>query len=265
MKKSFLQKSMNQIVLLQLLLWLAGATMAHAQWRIASQTKTEPLGHGAWFVRKDVSGPTDAELKLVFFDATRCALRVVDQPTRSSAGSLGEAMRGLGAIAGCNGAYFTPEFTPLGLCVSQGVRVGKIERSSLLGGLLMVRKGKPMMLWRDEFTEQSGITDLVQAGPRLVDGGLPVKGLEATKRRVRTFVLTDGAGHWALGLCDSVTLRELSDMLAAKGIITELDVKRALNLDGGSSSGLWFRAESGSETYDREFATVRNFLAVMPK
>lgn len=265
MKKKPIPRTIGLTAILQIMLWAAGLTTAEAQWRVSAQTKTEPLGHGAWFVRKDLAGPVEAELKLVFFDATRCALRVVDQPSRANAGSLGEAMRGMGALAGCNGAYFTPEFAPLGLSVSQGVRVGKIERSSLLGGLLMVRKGRPLMLWRDEYTEQAGITDLVQAGPRLVNGGLAVKGLEATKRRVRTFVLTDCEGHWALGLCDRVTLRELSDLLAAEGIITEMDVERALNLDGGSSSGLWFRSESGQESYDREFATVRNFLAVVPK
>ena len=185
-----------------LLAVLALAVPARAQWSVSSQSKAEPLGSGASYVRKELSGPTSAELKLVFFDASRCALRIVNQPSRAKAGSLGEAMRGADAIAGCNGAYFTPEFLPLGLEISQGVRVGKLERSSILGGMLMVRKGKPVMLWRDEFAEQSGITDLVQAGPRLVNGGLPVKGLEATKRRVRTFVLTDCAGRWAIGLCD---------------------------------------------------------------
>lgn len=238
---------------------------ASAQWRIASQSPVENLGHGAWFVRKDVAGPTGAELQLVFFDAARCGLRVIDQPLRANAGSLRDAMRGIGAVAGCNGAYFNPDFQPLGLVISNGARAGRVERSSLLGGVFMVRKGKPVMLWRDEFVEQSGITDLVQAGPRLVNGGQPVKGLEATKRRVRTFIITDCAGHWALGLCDRVTLRELSDLLATKGIITEFSVERALNLDGGSSSGLWFRADSGKESYTREFATVRNFLAVVPR
>jgi hypothetical protein len=205
------------------------------------------------------------ELKLVVFDTAHCSLRVVGQSSRDKAGRLAQAMRSMGAIAGCNGAYFTPEFLPLGLEISQGVRTGTLERSSLLGGVIAVRKGRPVLLWRDEFVEQSGITDLVQAGPRLVNGGLPVKGLEATKSRVRTFVLTDCAGRWAIGLCEHVTLRELSDLLCAKGIITEMEVERALNLDGGSSSGFWFRGADGEEHYDREFATVRNFLAVVPK
>lgn len=238
---------------------------AQAQWHVSSQTAAASLGYGASFVQKHLSGPVEAEMKLVFFDAKQCALRVVAHPAKSKAGSLSEAMRRVGAIAGCNGAYFTPEFMPLGLEISQGVRSGKLESSSLLGGVLMVRKDKPAMLWSDEFVQQAGITDLVQAGPRLVNGGSPVKGLEATKRRVRTFVLTDRAGRWAIGLCDGVTLRELSDLLASKDIIGEMKVDRALNLDGGSSSGLWFRRLDGVEKYDREFATVRNFIAVVPK
>jgi uncharacterized protein YigE (DUF2233 family) len=238
---------------------------AHAQWTVSSTAPPTSLGSGAAFVKKKLAGPVQADLKLVFFSASQCSLRVVSQPTLAGAGSLGEAMRTAGALAGCNGAYFNPQFAPLGLEVASGVRTGKLERSSLLGGVLVVRKGKPMMLWRDEFVEQSGITDLVQAGPRLVNGGQPVKGLEATKRRARTFVLTDCAGQWAIGLSSHVSLRELSDLLATKGIITECEVERALNLDGGSSSGLWFRGADGKEEYDREFATVRNFLAVVPK
>lgn len=263
-----MQNLISRVLWLTWLATLCGGLLgsaAQAQWRISSQAAAVPLGHGATYVQKDVTGPADAEMKLVFFDATRCALRVAAQSAREKAGSLGEAMRGAGALAGCNGAYFTPEFAPLGLEISAGGRVGKLERSSLLGGILMVRKGRPVMLWRDEYVEQNGITDLVQAGPRLVNGGMAVKGLEATKRRVRTFVLTDCAGRWAIGLCDRVTLRELSDLLATKGIVTEMEVERALNLDGGSSSGLWFRKADGNEEYDREFSTVRNFIAVMPK
>jgi uncharacterized protein YigE (DUF2233 family) len=241
------------------------ATTASAQWSIASQSKPLPLGHGAWQVEKSVTGPSDADLNLVFFDSSRCRLEICDQPLRENTSSLADTMTQRGALAGCNGGYFTPEFQPLGLLVAQGKRVGAFQKSSLLGGLLMVRKGKPMMLWRDEYVSQSGITELIQAGPRLVNGGGPVTGLEALRRRARTFILTDNDGHWAIGTCRSVTLRELSDLLATKGIINELEVERALNLDGGSSTGLWWKDATGAEHYEREYATVRNFIAVVPK
>lgn len=249
------------------LLWLALSleTGLQAQWRIASQSAPAALTGGAVHVRRAVSGPADVELQLVFFEAAKCDLRVIDQPQRVSAGSLGDAMRSGNYIAGCNAGYFTPEFAPLGLVISNSTRAGSFQKSSLLGGMVVVRKGRPTLLWRDEYVEQKAVTELVQAGPRLVNGGKPVAGLDATKRRARTFIVTDCAGKWAIGICDRASLRELSDILATDAIVPELEVERALNFDGGSSTGLWFRRADGKESYSREFATVRNFLAVLPR
>ncbi|MEZ0273734.1 MAG: phosphodiester glycosidase family protein, partial [Roseimicrobium sp.] len=181
------------------LLWLALSCEAglQAQWRIAGQSEAVALLGGATHVRREVSGPVEVELKLVFFDAAKCDLRVIDQPQRASAGSLGDAMRARNFIAGCNAGYFNPEFAPLGLVISQGARTGGFQKSSLLGGVVLMRKGRPTLLWRDEYVEQKGVTELVQAGPRLVNGGNPVAGLDATKRRARTFIATDCAGKWA--------------------------------------------------------------------
>jgi len=251
---------------LPLLLAILFPTLLSAQWRVTSQSRPVSLGHGAWQVKKSVSGPSDeADLSLVFFDAARCSLRVCDQPDKGGARDLADTMRKRGAIAGCNGGYFTPEFQPLGLLVAQGKRVGAIQRSSLLGGLLVVRNGKLSMPWRDEYKEQKDTAELIQAGPRLVVGGKSVAGLEAARHRARTFVVTDNAGHWAIGTCRNVSLRELSDMLSTPGLLAELRVERAINLDGGSSTGLWWRDDRGGEHYEREYSTVRNFIAIVPK
>jgi hypothetical protein len=246
-------------------LWLMAVSPVAAQWKLESQSEKLPLGHGAWQVTKRVSGTTSTRLNLIFFDAKQCTMQVMDRTKKGEAPSLANTLQGTGAIAGCNGGYFTPEFQPLGLVVSQGKRAGAFERSSLLGGLLMVRKGKPMLLWRDEYTEVSGITDLLQAGPRLVNGGKSVTGLEALRRRPRTFLLTDNNGHWAIGSTGWVSLREISDILATPGVITEFKVERALNLDGGSSCGLWWKDAAGREHSEHESVTVRNFLVIVPK
>lgn len=244
---------------------LGFSSSASAQWKLETQSERLPLDHGVWQITKRVSGTTSARLNLIFFDAKQCTMQVVDRAKKEDAPSLAKTLQGSDAIAGCNGGYFTPEFKPLGLVVSQGKRAGVFERSSLLGGLLMVRKGKPMLLWRDEFTEVTGITDLLQAGPRLVNGGKSVAGLEALRRRPRTFLLTDNSGHWAMGSSGWVSLREISDILATPGIITEFTVERALNLDGGSSCGLWWKDATGREHSEHESATVRNFLVIVPK
>ena len=245
--------------------WALLTAPLSAEWRVLSQGKPVPLGSGAWQVTKNLEGPQSAELKLVFFDSERCTLQVVDQPANKKRLSLDDAVRGSKSLAATNGGYFTPEFTPLGLQISQGRRTGDFEKSPLLTGVVLVRKGSPYLLWRDEYSAQSGITEVLQSGPRLVNGGEPVKGLEATKSRARTFIMTDNSGHWALGVCRSASLAALARVLTTPKIITEFKVERALNLDGGSSTGMWWRDTSGTEHYDREHATVRNFLSVMPR
>lgn len=239
--------------------------LAWADWRVEAQSTAIPLGHGAWEVNKHLSGGSGgAELRLVYFDASRCALRVVDQssPSRSNGVALDRAMRSVHALAGCNGSYFTETFAPMGLQIANGKRTGSFERSSLLTGMIVVKRGTPLILWRDELTSYAGVSDALQAGPRLVNAGKAVAGLDRNKSRPRTFVVTDSRGHFALGTCRSVTLAEMGDILASSRVIKEIAVDRALNLDGGSSTGLWFRDDRGDEHYEKEYSTVRNFLAV---
>ncbi len=240
----------------------AQTAAAPAKWRVASPGKKLALGHGAYQTKKALAGPHTAELNLIFFDSVKCSLKVQDQPR---AGKIARGAESVKAIAACNGGYFTPEFEPLGLSISKGQRVGKIQKSSLLGGMLVVRKDRPSLIWRDEFTDSKDITDLIQAGPRLASGGKGITGLEAQRRRARTFLVTDNKGRWAMGTCKSVTLKEMSDLLVTPGVISEFTVARAINLDGGSSTALWWREANGTEHYEPEYNLVRNYLTVVPR
>jgi len=257
-------KRMKKLAVL-LTISLAWLAPLNAQWAIVSQSKPLPLGSGAWQVVKKVRGEgAEAELNLIFFDSDRCTLKVLDQTSKNSV-ALDRRMSGTRAVAGCNGGYFTPELRPLGLMIAEGKRIGAYQKADLLTALVMVRKGRPLVVWRDEFADSKAITDLLQCGPRLVIGGKPAKGLKESSPRARTFVLTDTAGHWAIGCCRYATLPQLATILASPTVIREVKVERAVNLDGGHSSGLWWRDTSGTEHYDRETSTVRNFLAVMPR
>jgi hypothetical protein len=104
----------------------------------------------------------------------------------------------------------------------------------------------------------------LQCGPFLVDGAQAVPGLNGTRSARRTFILTGGADRAAIGFCSSVTLAELGDILATPGIVADLKLQSALNLDGGSSSAFWFYGEKGPLSI-REHKRVRNFLVVVPK
>ncbi len=242
-----------------------GQVAASAPWKVTSREPDVALPAGSILLKFTVEGEESADFQVVRFNAERCTLRIVDQPARSSAVTLGTAMKRINAVAGVNGGFFNPEFAPLGLVVSQGARAGAWQKSSLLGGVVAVRKGRLMLLWRDEFKDGPGITELLQAGPRLVNHGAAIGGLEAKSSRPRTFIATDNSGHWLLGIAQYTSIAHLAQMLATPGLIPGLEIDRALNFDGGKSTGLWLRTVAGDVLYDEEISTVRNFVALMPK
>jgi len=247
--------------------WNAWSGMAAEPGFIEERQPDQPMPSGCrllQFTAQDVDGDS-VEFSLVHFEARQCMLRVIDQPSRSAAEDLDEVMPRIEALAGVNGGFFTPEFTPLGLTISGGRRVGTWTRSSLLGGVVVVRGGRLLLLWRDEFQDSEAVTELLQAGPRLVNNGQPVGGLDVRASRPRTFIATDVAGRWLLGTTSHVSLAELAKLLASPGLVPGMEIVRALNFDGGKSTGFWARLVDGSVVSSPEIATVRNFVALVPR
>src|SRR5207244_61729 len=80
----------------------------------------------------------------------------------------------------------------------------------------------------------------VECGPFLVDLGLRVRGLDHTRPARRTFAAVARGGNAALGYCTEVSLAQLAEILASVSLANNFKIWRALNLDGGSSSGFWF-------------------------
>ncbi len=238
---------------------------AATPWAVSGERKTEAMAAGARYHELTVAGGGDVSFQLVEFSSAACTLRILDQPEAGNARSLAYAMREAGALAGVNGGFFTPEFQPLGLVISDGHRAGSWMKSSLLGGVVLVKRGRLMLLWREEMGNSDGVTQLVQAGPRLVNHGSAITGLDASKSRARTFIATDNAGRWMLGLCEYTSLAGLAEILSRVELIPGFQVNRALNFDGGKSSALWLRTAAGREISESEFTSVRNFVALFPR
>lgn len=215
----------------------------------------------------DAERDREAVIDVVRFNATDALLRVVDQGTDGEK-DLAGAMMAAGANAGINGGYFHPDRQPLGLVVSGGVTIHPEERARLLSGVLLVFANGSMKLQRvHEPRPKLEVREALQAGPFLVDGGRSVSGLENSRAARRSVLATDGAGRWAILIIDRVTLAEAAGLLATPGILGEgIQIQRALNLDGGSSTGLWVKGEAGAAPrYRPEFGTVRNFLGIFPR
>lgn len=237
-----------------------------SSWTLVSQKATDLPHWATWLeVRVEGVGGT-VDLSMVRFDSRYCTLRVIDQPESWSLGDkLGSSMRKVQAIGGVNGGYFHPDFTPLGLMIAGGRSLGQFTRSSLVSGMMRVRDGEPELVWNGESSGSSGASDLLQAGPRLVHDGLPVPGLDATKTAARTFIATDGGRGWVVGVARNVSLKGLAELLATSDLVPGLDVRRALNFDGGRSTAFYARTRDGREINEPGWSTVRNYVAVVPR
>lgn len=238
----------------------AAARLALA-WEIVSP-EARPAPKGLQFTTaKAVEGSQSVELHVVAFSPRTHTLAVMDNPERAF--DLGTASLKRGALAAVNGGYFQPDRTPLGLVVRQGTELHPLEHARLLSGLVTVAGGRVSLLRFGEFKPSPAVHEALQAGPFLIDGGKPVAGLNATRAAARTVVWKDDAGRCGLLVCRFATLAETAQILIAPGVVGAGKITRALNLDGGSSTGLWVAGEP--PFYLHEGKDVRNYLAIVAK
>ncbi len=140
-----------------------------------------------------------------------------------------------------NAGYFLEDRRTAALLVVDGVTHGRTYKG--FGGMFALRGAEPSLWWlrREAYAGDESITQAVQSVPMLVDGVEVVPGIpENGERNRRSFVALDERGRVLLGVSQTAawTLTDLATYLASE---PELEVRAALNLDGGASSGLWVR------------------------
>ena len=199
------------------------------------------------------------------FDDRVHSIRIVDQGAleHPKFANMGEAMHAVGAVAGINGGFFDPLGAPLGMMIADGVQSGKLAHSALTSGVLCRSPRGLQLLRSKEYSARPrpDTSQLVQAGPFLVDAGTRVTGLDDTKARVRSLIMHDNAHLWLIAFTSSVTLADLGNALATQRKIGNVRIVRALNLDGGSSTAFWLAGAQKKSPWK----PVRNYIAVVPK
>lgn len=253
----------RRLELVAALLWITAA-VAQAQWSVASSesefSNARRVEH-RHVVATSAAGD-EATLDLALFSSKTATLRVIDDPSSSS--EVSEIVPRNSGIAGVNGGYFDPQHAPVGLLISDGHVVVPQQKARLLSGVVSVVNGRVQVQRAGEFSLKTKPTAARQCGPFLVEAGKALPTLNNERGARRTFVLTTSDDRAAIGFCSHVTLAELGALLATPGVLGDAKVQRALNLDGGSSSGFWFAGERGV-TAISEGKTVRDYLVVVPK
>lgn len=193
-------------------------------------------------LRVDVGASSD-RLWIVRVDPARARFRVLYDPAsaRTVRGWFDAAHPRLAVNAG----YFTPEKAATALVVSDGMRYGQSYVG--FGGMFAVSGGRVQVrsLLAQPYIPGESLDQAAQAFPMLVQpSGLPAIVEDDGQLARRTVVGQDRAGRIVFLVSPSpvFSLKTLSAFLAA----SDLDLDVALNLDGGTSSGLWYTDPAGA-------------------
>src|SRR5438552_3353389 len=125
-----------------------------------------PESKDAFGVPENAGGNESAMVDLAIFSAKSCTLRVIDNPTGET---LSDTMRREKCAAGVNGGYFSSDFAPIGLLISDGKMIAPLQRARLITGVLSASVRGVQILRVREFSRREKIGAAVQCGPFLVD------------------------------------------------------------------------------------------------
>ncbi len=243
-----------------------------AEWQFTGETDRQQITPELVYAKRTAVRTTDgteATALLAFFTSKSFQLEVIDQGAGPDPafGTFSQAFRVNGCVAGVNGGFFHPDYRPLGLMITGGKRLGSLETSKLLSGVVFCDAKGIHIVRRAQFKDHPGITALLQTGPYLVEAGTTVRGLSASDPRRRTFIATDWRGHWVIGATlSSLTLADLGECLGSSGCLTGWKIDRAINLDGGSSTGFYLdRGAGNAPATIIPWKRVRNLLGIVPR
>jgi uncharacterized protein YigE (DUF2233 family) len=142
-----------------------------------------------------------------------------------------------GALLVVNGGFFTEEYYATGLTISNGVASGQSYEN--FGGMFAVGQAGPQLRALRElpYTGNEGFFAGLQSFPMLLtSGNVPAIPEDDGQQARRTVVAQDVEGRvlFLTATLGHFTLYQLSHFLAS----SDLGLDRALNLDGGTSTGM---------------------------
>lgn len=178
-------------------------------------------------------------LAMVRIDPAQMRFRVGYEPDPPLALPAWQSLSGASAVI--NGGFFDEQYHSTALLISDGQAMG--ESYIGRGGMFAVHHDGAVSLRylaEQPYDPSEPLAEAVQSWPMLIHGGTPIYSYEDGARARRSVVALDRAGRVVLlaSASSTFTLAELARWLAE----SDLEIDAALNLDGGSSTGLMVQA-----------------------
>lgn len=152
---------------------------------------------------------------------------------------------GSGSDVIINGGYFNEDYTPSGLLVVDGGRIGARHFDYNKSAVLAIRDGVMSIFTPKSTAELASYTYVVQSFPLLIDKGRNIASTIPQQKARRSAIGLDRAGNAYAIVSDTsdLTLHDFAEKIIANcPACTEV-----LNLDGGPSTGLY---STGDDAHD---------------
>ena len=208
---------------------------------------------------------------LVRVDLARLAIRAADARREGRrAATVDQLGREAGALVAVNGTFFDENYRPLGLVVSDGRELNPLRIVSWWAALVVRERGArsaeiltTAQLEALPAEERAGFAAALQAGPRTVSNGAPLKLKEQSAARTAVCILDPT--HLLLIATEgsAVESNDLAAFMAADPAQGGLDCAAGLMFDGGPSTQMWIHAPD-LELNLRGGWGVPNALVVLP-
>lgn len=207
-------------------------------------------------------GQTPIPLVVVRIDTAAIRLRVGYTPAQPR--GLSSWFAAEQPLLAVNGGFFTERYQSTALVISDGTPSGASYDG--FGGMLAVAADGRIELraLRDHpYDPSEPLTQALQSFPMLIfPGGTRATITDDGRRARRTAVALDHSGHllFIVSPTSSFTLNDFAGWLNQ----SDLDIDGALNLDGGSSTGLYLKAGALDEQID-SWGPLPQVLLVEPR
>jgi uncharacterized protein YigE (DUF2233 family) len=243
-------------------IWLSVANTGATE--DASRTRWTTLAPGLWYREWSFETGADrseATAHVFRADPRLVRITVIDARRRGrDVAPVSTLREESGAYLVVNGSFFDERGRPLGLVVRDGKELSALRRVDQ--GVFFIKEGKAAIQHtRDALP--NGLETAVQAGPRLVVEGRPLRLKQQVSRR--TCVCLPGDGNVLFVVLHArVSLIDLARELSRPAVEGGLGCWSALNLDGGPSTQLSVATDTMPLEIEGGWG-VPNGLAVLPK
>ena len=212
-----------------------------------------------------------AELDIVKFKPEKFKIEAHLNRAKTNALSVSKVAKLKKALLAVNGGFFSSNFTPEGFLISNGNLLNSKDGKGT-GVFYVTKDGKADIEWSKDFVPDNRIDFAVQAGPIVIEkpsknGIVHIRKIQYPRTAVgitkdgEVFFVHVHHDNGDNSLIKGISLYEFAMILLDKDLLAGLEAYCVLNLDGGSSTGLYLE-HSKMKLHYPELVKVSNVILV---